>query len=72
MDIKAKIDEIVKKLQADPTLLAKFQSDPEKTIEGIAGIDIPDGMVGQAVTGVKAALAGNSIAGAADALKKLF
>lgn len=28
MDIKAKIEEIVKKLQSDKTLLAKFQKDP--------------------------------------------
>lgn len=72
MDLKAKVDEIVKKLQADPALLTKFQNDPEKTIEGIAGIDIPDGMTAQVITGVKAALAGSTVAGAADALKKLF
>ena len=33
MDIKAKIEEIVKKLQSDKTLLASFQSEPIKTVE---------------------------------------
>ena len=33
MDIKAKIEEIVKKLQSDKTLLASFQREPIKTVE---------------------------------------
>ena len=33
MDIKAKIEEIVKKLQSDKTLLASFQSEPIKTVK---------------------------------------
>ena len=41
MDIKAKIEEIVKKLQSDKTLLASFQSEPIKTVEKLLDIDLP-------------------------------
>lgn len=80
MDIKAQITEqvsaIVKKVQSDPAFAKKFQENPEKAIEGVAGIDIPDGMVDQVVTGVKAKLtadkASSKAAGALDGIKKLF
>ena len=45
MDIKAKIEEIVKKLQSDKTLLASFQSEPIKTVEKLLDIDLPDEMI---------------------------
>lgn len=69
MDIKAKITEIVDKIKGDPKLMDKFKKDPEKTIEGVAGVDIPDGMADKVVSGVKAKLAGDKIS---DGLKKLF
>ena len=40
MDIKAQIEEIVKKLQSDKTLLASFQSEPIKTVEKLLDIDL--------------------------------
>lgn len=72
MDIKKKVDEIVEKLKKDPALLQSFQKEPIKTIEKITDIDIPDNMEDKIVTGVKAALAGNKLSDAADAVKKLF
>lgn len=69
MDIKAKITEIVSKIKDDPKLLASFKKDPEKTIEGIAGVDIPDGMADKVIDGVKAKLTGDKIS---DTLKKIF
>ncbi|MBR1470631.1 MAG: hypothetical protein IJ600_03195 [Lachnospiraceae bacterium] len=72
MDIKAKVEEIVNKVKNDPALLESFQKEPVKTVERIAGVDIPDGVENQLVSGVKAALTGDKLAGAADALKKLF
>ena len=44
MDIKAKIDEIVNKVKSDPDIASKFQKDPIKTVEGILGVDLPDGV----------------------------
>lgn len=61
MDIKAKAEEIVAKIRSDKDLKAKFAKDPEKTIEGLLGIDIPDGAADKVLGIVKAKL------GAADA-----
>ena len=72
MDIKAKIEEIVKKVQSDPNLMQQFQSDPVKAIEGLTGLDLPDEMINQVVDGVKAKLAFDGLAGAAEKLKGLF
>ena len=38
-DVKAKIEELVEKIQKDPALLKRFQSDPIKTVEGLLGVD---------------------------------
>ena len=72
MDIKAKIDELVKKVQGDPALLEQFRKDPVKAIEGLTGIDLPDDMLKQLADGVKAKLSLDTLAGAADKLKGLF
>ena len=72
MDIKAKITEIVDKIKKDPSLKDEFMKDPEKAIEKVIGVDIPDGAIDTVVTGVKAKLAGDSLSGAVDSLKKLF
>ena len=72
MDIKAKITEIVDKIKKDPSLKDEFTKDPEKAIEKIIGVDIPDGALDTVVSGVKAKLAGDTLSGAVDSIKKLF
>ena len=72
MDIKAKINEIVEKIKNDPDLKEDFKKDPEKAIEKLLGVDIPDGVAEQVVSGVKAKLTGDKLSGAMDSLKKLF
>ena len=72
MDLKAKIDELVGKLQKDPDLLKKFQADPIKTLEGLTGVDLPDDQLKPLVDGIKAKLAASGIAGKLGDLKKLF
>ena len=72
MDIKATYEEIVSKVKGDPKIAEKFQKDPEKTVEEVAGVDIPDGMVGKVVDGVKAKLAGDKAGGVVDKIKNLF
>ena len=54
MDIKAKIEEIVKKLTSDKNLLSEFKSDPVKVVEKLIGIDLPDDKIKSIVDGVKA------------------
>lgn len=72
MDIKAKINEIVEKIKKDPSLKDDFSKDPEKAIEKVIGVDIPDGALDTVVSGVKAKLAGDKLSGVADTLKNLF
>ena len=72
MDIKAKINEIVDKIKNNPSLKEDFQKDPEKAIEKVIGVDIPDGMVDKVVDGVKAKLTADKLGGVAGKLKGLF
>ena len=56
MDIKAKIEELVKKIQSDEALQAQFKEDPVKAVEGVIGVDLPDDTIQNIVTGVKTKL----------------
>ena len=42
--MQQKAAEVVKKIRSDPVLLKEFESAPAKTIEKVAGINIPDFM----------------------------
>ncbi len=72
MDIKKKIDEIVKKIKADPKLMKQFADDPVKTVEALAGVDIPDDIEGKIVSGVKAAMASGKLGSTLESVKKLL
>ena len=72
MDIKKKIEEVVEKIKSNPSLKEDFAKDPEKTIEKILGVDIPDGVADKVIAGVKTALAGDKLSGIAGKLKGLF
>ncbi|MDD6327310.1 MAG: hypothetical protein Q4D54_05890 [Eubacteriales bacterium] len=71
-DVKEKITGIVAKIKNDPKLVENFQKDPEKTIESVAGIDIPDGQLDAIISGVKAQLTAGKLSGVADKLGGLF
>ena len=71
IDIKKKVDEIVKKIKADPKLMKEFADDPVKTVEKLAGVDIPDDIEGKIVTGVKAAMASGKLGDVIETVKKL-
>ncbi len=71
-DIKGKVEELVKKIQESPELMKGFQEDPVKTIEKLAGVDLPDDKLQPLVAGIKAKLAASDIGSKLDGLKKLF
>ena len=71
-DMKAKIEELVEKIQKDPALLKRFQTDPIKTVESLLGVDLPDEKLQPLVTGIKAKLAASGLGDKLDGLKKLF
>ncbi len=72
MDIKEQIEKIVDKVKNDDSFREDFMKNPEKAIEKVAGIDIPDGMVDKVVDGVKAKIKMDSIGDIAGSIKKLF
>ena len=61
MDIKAKIDELVKKIKSDDGLMKKFKDNPIKTIEGLIGIDLPDDQIKNIADGIKAKISFDDI-----------
>ena len=72
MDIKAKIEEVVKKIKDDPNFMKSFQEDPEKAIEKASGIDIPDGMLDGVIAGVKTKLTADKLGGAMESIKGML
>ena len=72
MDIKAKAEEIVTKIRADKDLKAKFAKDPEKTVEELLGIDIPDGSMDKVLGIVKAKIGAADISEMAGKIGGLF
>lgn len=63
MDIKAKIEEIVTKIKADPDFLKEFQADPVKAVEKITGTDLPDDVLNPIIDGVKAKITAENVKG---------
>ena len=72
MDIKAKIEELVKKVTENEDMKAKFEKNPVETVEGLLGVDLPDEQVKLIIDSVKAKVneSGDaSSSGIADAIK---
>lgn len=72
INIKEKIEELVKRITADKKLTAQFQRDPVKAVESLIGKDLPDDVVEKLVAGVKGKISLDKVSGAVDMLKKLF
>ena len=72
MDIKAKMEEIVKKLMSDKNLMAKFERNPVSVIEELIGIDLPDAQVNQLIDGIKAKIKLDQVGDVLGGLGKLF
>ena len=85
-EIKEKIEKVVKEIQKDPKMLAKFKTEPVKVIEQLLGVDLPDALVKNIIDGAMDALKNSGkkdegkdgkldmddLKGAANLLKKLF
>jgi len=72
MDIKAKIEELVKKVTENEDMKSKFEKNPVETVEGLLGVDLPDEQVKLIIESVKAKVneSGDaSSSGIADAIK---
>lgn len=69
-DAKAIVDKVVDKAKNDPKFMENLQKDPEKTIEGVIGMDIPDGAVDAVLAGVKSKIAFDKLGGLGKLLGK--
>ncbi len=72
MDIKAKIEEIVKKLMNDKSLMTKFERNPVSVIEELIGIDLPDQQVNQLIEGIRAKIKLDQVGDVLGGIGKLF
>lgn len=72
MEIKEKIEKVVKKLLSDDKLMEKFEKNPAKVIEELLGVDLPDELVNQVIEGVKAKINLEKVGDALGALGGLF
>lgn len=76
MDIQKIISDVLAKLEGDDNLIAKFNADPVKTLEGLLNVDLPDDQISAVIDAIKAKLNLSEVAqNASDilgAVKKLF
>lgn len=67
IDLKAKIEEAVKKLTSDKNLREKFEKNPASVIEELVGVKLPEDQVNRVIDAVKAKLnldqLGNALGG---------
>lgn len=69
MDVKEQVKNAVEKITKDKELREQFQKDPVKALESVLGVDLPDDMIEQVVSGVKAKLTADKVSDTVDALK---
>lgn len=72
MDIKQTINDLVKMITKDQSLMKKFKDNPVKVIEEKVGIDLPDEVINSIIQGVKGKLTLDSGKEAIEGLGKLF
>ena len=68
MDIKAKVEELVKEIQKNPKLLSQFRENPVPVVEKLVGMDLPDDQIMKLAELVKAKI---DLEKASDLLKGL-
>ena len=68
MDIKAKIEEVAKKLMNDKNLMQKFEKNPAAVLEEYIGVKLPEEQVNQAVEAIRAKIKLDKIGGALGGL----
>ena len=72
INIKEKIEELVQKIQADKTILTRFQQDPVSTVEKLIGIDLPNDQLEKLVSGIKAKITADKVGDVLEGLGGLF
>lgn len=72
MDVKAKIEEIIKEIEKKPELLKNFKSKPVETVKSLLKVNVSDDVVEAIVTGVKAKLGSDDIKSKLGSIEGIF
>lgn len=72
MDVKARIEKAVSSILNDAALREQFQKEPVKAVESVIGVDLPDDVIEQVVSAVKAKISVDRVSDTLGAIKKLF
>jgi hypothetical protein len=72
MDVKTQIEKAIASITGDSSKIAAFKKDPVAAVKKVVGDAVSTEIIDKIIAGVKAKLAGNKLAGAADAVKNLF
>lgn len=72
MDVKARIEKAVNAILNDAALREQFQKEPVKAVESVIGVDLPDDVIEQIVSAVKAKISVDRVSDTLGAIKKLF
>ena len=72
MDIKEMINDVGEKITKNDDLIENFKKDPIKTVESVAGIDLPDGVADKIADAVNSKISVDKVSDAFGKLKKLF
>jgi hypothetical protein len=72
MDIKAVIEDLVKKLKLDTALMDRFKKDPLKAVEETLGVKLPEDQLKAVTDGVSAKLSLDQAGDTLDKVKGLF
>ena len=72
MDMRILAIKLSEKIQKNPALLKKFNTEPVKVVEELVGMDLPDEIIEKVVDGVKAKITLDKAGDVLDALGGLF
>ena len=72
MDIMEQVQSLISKVQSDPEIMKLFQTEPEKAVERVIGVDLPDDTVKKVIDGVRAKVTVESAMGAVNAISGMF
>ena len=72
MELKDKVEKVVKQLSKDKKLKTKFEKNPAGVIEDVLGVDLPNDLVNEIVKLVKAELTAEKVGDALESLGGLF
>lgn len=72
MNIKEQISKIAEEISKNPSIKEQFEKEPVKVIERVLGVDLPDTVIEQIISGVKAKLSADTVSQVADMFKKIF